>query len=217
MNFLAHCALANDASNSWPAGENMRQGLLAGAILADFGKGPVPTSMPNALQTGIRLHRRIDAFSNQQTTIREVCTTFPANLRRYAPIFLDILGYYYLSKSWDLYYDEPRHIFSQRCYAACAEFRDSLQGNSSLQLGKFLSYMRETDLLANYDEWQHVERGLHSVLRRLGQEGLSQEVKEAAIAQRDTGEAAFRIYFADLRSQLPHWSALATTHEGSQS
>ena len=76
MNFLAHCALADDASNSWPTGEDMRQGLLAGAILADFGKGPVPKSMPNALQTGIRLHRRIDAFSNQQATIREVCATF---------------------------------------------------------------------------------------------------------------------------------------------
>lgn len=217
MNFLAHCALAHDASNSWPAGEDLRDGLLAGAILADFGKGPVSAHMPIALQTGIRLHRRIDAFSNQQATIREVCATFPANLRRYAPIFLDILGDYYLSKSWDLYYDEPRHLFSQRCYAACAGFGDSLLGNSSLQLGKFLSYMRETDLLANYDKWQHVERGLHSVLRRLGQEALSQEVREAAIAQRDTGEAAFRIYFADLRNQLPYWSALATTHQGSQS
>ena len=96
MNFLAHCALALEASQRWPQGHTLRQGLLAGAIFADFGKGPIDKSLPRDLQTGIRLHRRIDAFSNIHQQSRDRCATFPQELRRYAQIFLDILGDYYL-------------------------------------------------------------------------------------------------------------------------
>ena len=45
-------------------GDALRSGLLAGAILADFGKGPIDSKWPLELQAGIRLHRRIDAFTN---------------------------------------------------------------------------------------------------------------------------------------------------------
>ena len=47
-------------------------------------KGPIDKSLPLDLQTGIRLHRRIDAFSNQHQAIRDRCATFPLELRRYA-------------------------------------------------------------------------------------------------------------------------------------
>jgi acyl carrier protein phosphodiesterase len=71
MNFLAHCALAQDASDCWDNGNALRDGLLAGAILADFGKGPIASHLPLDLQAGIRLHRRIDAFTNQHDLIRD--------------------------------------------------------------------------------------------------------------------------------------------------
>ena len=82
MNFLAHCALALEASQRWPQGHSLRKGLLAGAIFADFGKGPINSSLPVDLQTGIRLHRRNDASSNQHQVIRDSCAAFPPELRR---------------------------------------------------------------------------------------------------------------------------------------
>ena len=211
MNFLAHCALAQDASECWTEGNALRNGLLAGAILADFGKGRIDTRLPSELQAGIRLHRRIDAFTNQHELIRSTCASFPADLRRYAPIFLDILGDYYLSQMWDVFYAEPRTQFSQRCYDACAAYAHHLDDAKAPQLQKFLQYMRSTDLLANYHDWEHVERGLHSVLRRLGKTSLYKAVNIAAAAQRDSGEHAFRLYFTDLRDQLPIWATVATT------
>ena len=210
MNFLAHCALAQDASDCWTGGHAMRGGLLAGAILADFGKGRIDTRLPLELQAGIRLHRRIDAFTNQHELIRSTCAAFPADLRRYAPIFIDILGDYYLSQMWDIYYTEPRTQFSQSCYHACATYADHLDPARAAQLQKFLQYMRSTDLLANYHDWEHVERGLHSVLRRLGRTSLYNAVCIATAAQRDSGERAFRLYFSDLRDQIPTWVTLAT-------
>ena len=95
----------------------------------------------------------------------------------------------------------------RRCYDACNAYVHHLDETKAPHLHTFLQYMRNTDyLLANYHDWEHVERGLQSVLRRLGQTSLYEAVNMAADAQRDSGERAFRLYFADLRDQLPAWA-----------
>lgn len=208
MNFLAHCALAQEASGHWAGDNVLKQGLLAGAILADFSKGRISPELPLELQTGIRLHRRIDAYTNQHESIRAVSAIFPDQLRRFAPIFIDLLGDYYLSQQWLEYYQEPRSMLSKSSYAACAEYSRFLDDANAENLHRFLHYMCKVDLLANYHEWHHVEQGLESVLRRLGQDHLFSEAKSAAYAQRHSGSDAFRIYFADLRQQLPAWASL---------
>ena len=214
MNFLAHCALASDASEHWPKGELRLEGLLAGAVLADFSKGLIPKALPAELQTGIRLHRRIDAYSNQHPAIKDACASFPPALRRYAPIFMDILADYYLSLAWDDYYCAPRTVFSLQCYEACDQYASHPEYAASAHLRRFIHYMRETDLLGSYHQWSHVERGLHSVMRRLGQESLLPEVIAACLAQHDSGQSAFRIYFPDLRQQLTTWSSLMNPKRG---
>ena len=208
MNFLAHCALALEASQRWPQGHTLRQGLLAGAIFADFGKGPIDSSLPLDLQTGIRLHRRIDAFSNQHQAIRDRCATFPPELRRYAPIFLDILGDYYLSQNWAQYYAHSRATLSQQCYEACDMYSVHLSAEQATQMTQFLTYMRSADLLANYHDWHHIERATHSVLRRLDKLPLLDQANVALHDQRDSGAAAFSIYFQDMRHALPEWVSL---------
>ena len=208
MNFLVHCALALEASRRWPQGHTIRQGLLAGAIFADFDKGPIDKSLPLDLQTGIRLHRRIDAFSNQHQAIRDRCATFPLELRRYAPIFLDILGDFYLSQNWAYYYAHSRATLSRRCYEACEIYSVYLSTEQATQMTRFLVYMRGADLLANYDDWQHIERATHSVLRRLDKLPLLNLANKAMHDERDSGAAAFSIYYRDMRHALPKWASL---------
>jgi len=214
MNFLAHCALASDASELWPGGELRLEGLLAGAVLADFSKGRIPKALPAELQAGIRLHRRIDAYSNQHPVIKDACASFPPSLRRYAPIFVDILADYYLSLGWDDYYSADRTAFSVQCYEACDRYVSRPEYAESAHLKRFMDYMRNTDLLASYHQWSHVERGLHSVLRRLGQEALLPEAIAACLAQHDSGQSAFRIYFPNLRQQMTSWSSLVNPKRG---
>ena len=211
MNFLAHCALAQEACRRWQGTPELQGGLLAGAIFSDFAKGPVSSSIPVALQAGIRLHRRIDAYSNTHETIREICASFPTELRRFAPIFVDILSDYYLSRSWGDYYEESRVVLSARVYAACNEHISGLDKSRSVSIARFTQYMQETDLLANYHQWRHVERGLHSVLGRLGKSELFNEVVASAKAQGNSGESAFRIYFGDMQNQLPQWISIIAT------
>ena len=112
MNFLAHCALANDAADRMQADLTLRQGLLAGGVIGDFVKGPVLPAWPQALQNGVRLHRKIDALSNQDPAIHQLSRAFPSTLRRFAPIFLDLIADHALAQDWSRHYPSTTQSFS---------------------------------------------------------------------------------------------------------
>jgi acyl carrier protein phosphodiesterase len=204
MNFLAHCLLADHAALQWQVDPQTRQGLLAGAVVADFTKGPVNLTWPQSLQAGVRLHRRIDAFSNTQQAIKTSCERFPLRYRRYAPIFVDLLADYFLSLSWDNWHSEPRTIFSAQCYAALTTYEKFLPDHGN----RFLHYAQQQDLFANYHQWENIQLGLRSVLRRLNKENWLAEVNECAKSLQISGQPDFDLYYAELVQQLPSWREL---------
>ncbi|MEZ7818400.1 MAG: acyl carrier protein phosphodiesterase [Candidatus Azotimanducaceae bacterium] len=204
MNFLAHCVLADHAAERWQVDRETRQGLLAGAVIADFSKGPVNPTWPQALQAGVRLHRRIDAFSNTQHAIKTTCERFPPEYRRYAPIFVDLLADYFLSISWDHLHSESKTIFSAKCYAALTEYDGFLPAHGQ----RFLQYAQQRDLFANYDQWENIQRGLGSVLQRLNKEAWFADVDACAASLRESALPDFLLYYAELEQQLSSWHEL---------
>ncbi len=203
MNFLAHCALATDAADAWHVQPAAADGLLAGAVIGDFVKGRINSAWPAALQAGVCLHRKVDAVSNQHAGIKTCSRRFPAELRRLAPIFVDILADYHLTLRWHDYYAEPLTDFSRRCYASLQRHQPYMTANAK----RFLDYMLETDLLSRYDNWENVERGLRSVLRRLGRQAMQQEVSRACSALREDSGADFAAFYPDLRTRWQGWNA----------
>ena len=73
MNFLAHFQLA------WPD-----EGLVLGALEGDYYKGPLGSELPNGLARGVRLHRAIDAYTDNHAAVAELRRGFPSGLLRYA-------------------------------------------------------------------------------------------------------------------------------------
>ncbi len=203
MNFLAHCALAADAADAWQCTPEQREGLLAGAVLGDFVKGYIPTEWPLPLQAGTRLHRKVDALSNRNPAIRNNCDRFPAHLRRFAPIFVDMLADHCLSQSWSEYYEEDLSVFTGECYQAIDVYAGHVSGNAD----RFLDYMKEVDLLANYHQWPHISRGLASVLRRLDRAHWLDDVNYHSYALVPASQQDFEQYFPQLRGALQHWNA----------
>ena len=160
MNFLAHCALAEDASEVWDAQDDLRAGLLAGALIGDFVKG-------------VRVHRRVDACSNQDQFAKACSNRFPPELRRFAPIFVDLIADHHLCRDWHRHY--PRRdlaTFAQQCYAAIELYDRYLPAHGR----RFFAYMLEENLLLHYDKWEHLERGLYSVMRRLQRSEMAASV-----------------------------------------
>ena len=203
MNFLAHCALADDAASVWGVDAEARRGLLAGAFIGDFIKGPLPADWPAALQAGARLHRRVDALSNRSAGIRRSCDRFPDHLRRFAPIFVDMLADHSLAHTWEHHYPQSITAFSAECYTAIAEHAEQLPARGQ----RFFDYMQDVDLLANYHDWDHVARGLHSVLRRLNREPWFAEVEAASRALIAPSREDFAGYYPELRRAWEAWDA----------
>ena len=203
MNFLAHCALAADAADAWSCDEEQRRGLIAGALVGDFIKGGIPADWPLPLRAGVRLHRRVDAISNRNHSMRAVSASFPGELRRYAPIFVDILADHALARRWEDFYATARSEFCGSCYRDIASFEDFLTSRGK----RFFGYMRDADLLTNYDDWIHVEDGLSSVLRRLGRPDLSREVTAQSQARIELMDNALDRFYPELQEALAGWQA----------
>ena len=195
MNFLAHCligARAADAEN--PA-------LIVGGFLGDFIKGPVPAELPADLALGVRLHRRIDAYSNQHPGIRASCERFPPQLRRMAPIFVDIIADHCLARRWSEFSDEPIDVFTSRTYKQISAHTDWLSSRGE----RFFRYMSEEDLLASYLHPEIMHQGLRSITRRLDREHLNPELRATAVAELERLEEDFLGYFPDMLVHGREW------------
>jgi len=138
MNFLAHCLIPDLAL------EQTHPDIIAGGFVADFLKGPVPEGLPAELALGIRLHRRIDAYSNQQPVIRRSCERFPPELRRFAPIFVDVIADHLLAGLWTRFHPRPLTDFTATAYAAIEPHVHRLPESGK----RFFDYMNREDLLA---------------------------------------------------------------------
>ena len=89
MNFLAHAVLAGN-----------RADVIAGSAAGDFVKGVLyDNQYPKDFLFGIRLHRRIDAFSNQEPNLRISANRLPASLRRIGPPCIDMLADHFLARA----------------------------------------------------------------------------------------------------------------------
>ncbi len=106
MNYLAHLYLADDTGTS-----------PAGSVLGDAVKGRLRGDYPPALELGIRLHRRIDSFTDAHPVVRDACARFEAPYRRYAGILLDIYFDHLLARQWEDFHPQPLAIFSQHISA----------------------------------------------------------------------------------------------------
>ena len=164
MNFLAHCVLAHPGD-----------GFLAGGILGDFVKGNIPQSLPVELRAGVRLHRRIDSFSNRLPGMKASASRFPPPLRRVAPVLLDIVADHCLALSWSRHGIGDLRNFTARVYAAVGRYGDWVPARGD----EFVRRMIETDLLARYADLAVVHRATGHILSRLGLMHLAGQLAQA--------------------------------------
>ena len=198
MNFLAHCLIAAKASDAHGVDA---QALVAGGFLGDFVKGPVPDTLPVPLALGVRLHRRIDAYSNVHPGIRQSCARFPAELRRIAPVLVDVIADHLLATEWARHHETDLKSFTRRTYRQIAASEDALPDNGR----RFFHFMRENDLLAGYEHWPVASRSLRSLTRRLRREALDPLMDRVVPELLDGLREDFREYFPDMTTHARDW------------
>ncbi len=154
MNFLAHLWLAEQSDTS-----------MAGAILGDVVRGADLSAYPDEIAAGIRLHRRLDAFTDRHPHIVALRNAQADGVRRYSGIVLDLVADYLLIEEWQHYTSEPLPAFCARAGAAieAASPWFLLAGGRSSSADGFAK------LLLSYGTAAGIERALWRTAQRLRQ------------------------------------------------
>ena len=194
MNFLLHCWLGRSDP-----------GLQAGGFLGDFIKGTLDDDIPPDLKRGLLLHRHIDVQSNRLPSMRCTYHRFGNDLRRPAPILLDLMADHVFAKHWEEFGTGDLRQFTQSCYDAIERFEVPVSAQ------RFYDHMRRTDLLARYAQLDVVEDIMVRILKRLRftdlEQNLSNRLRENEVGFRDD----FETYFRDLQAVTAAWCEKAVS------
>ncbi len=192
MNFLAHGTLASAHDD-----------LMVGGFLGDFVKGPVPNELPELIGRGVRLHRRIDAFSNTQPHIRASVERLPAQFRRLAPPFIDLLADHFLAADFERLHGEDLEAFTQRFYAALRNRDSLLKGHAR----RYFEYIQATHSFTRYRSVDAVEQAFSRIALRLGHTEAVAPMMLRMEQQYEDLRADFERYYPHLDEHATAWIA----------
>lgn len=165
MNYLAHLHLGGDA----PA-------QLLGSLYGDFVKGPLAGHWPQPIEQAIRLHRRIDVFTDAHPLVEQARARFPRERRRFSGIVLDIFFDHCLAQHWSTFSAQPLPDFTSRVYRLLAA-----EPVLPERLASIVPRMAAQDWLGSYREFAVLEQVLRGMQRRLsrpqGLDGAMQELE----------------------------------------
>jgi len=152
LNYLAHVHLSCHSPEA-----------VTGAILGDFAKGRRDREWPAAVQSAVRLHREIDAFTDRHSRVRQSCARVSEPRRRFAGILVDVFYDHFLARHWRRFSPQGLEQFTRRVYDVLWPQRDCFPS----RLQRILPYMVGEDWLASYAEVDAVEAAIGGIAWRL--------------------------------------------------
>ncbi|HEX8329351.1 MAG TPA: acyl carrier protein phosphodiesterase [Hymenobacter sp.] len=193
MNFLAHLFLSGSASGADYAD------VLLGNFIADSVPGKQLENFTPAVQTGIRLHRAIDTFTDQHPVVRRVTQRLrTAGYGKYAGVISDMFLDHFLARNFTEFTAESLADFTQRVYALLA----ARHAEMPPRVQHFFPHMREHNWLLGYAATAGIARALGGLSRR----ATPGSGMETAVAELEANyaeyEADFREFFPELQRHV---------------
>ena len=183
MNLLAHLYLSGDFDE-----------VMVGNLMADFVTGRIDDTLPAGIQTGMRLHREIDAYTDAHPLLRAGKQRLFPTYRHYAAVIMDVFYDHFLAVHWGQYHPLPLNDFAQRAYALLNE-KIQLLPAAMLPMTEAMS---RQNWLVHYASVEGIDRALTGMARRTrfvsGMENATDDL------QRDYAfyEENFNNFFPDL-------------------
>ncbi|UTW13345.1 acyl carrier protein phosphodiesterase [Marinobacterium rhizophilum] len=183
MNYLAHFHLAARVGSS-----------LTGNYLGDAVKGAVLDTWPREVAEGIRLHRRVDAFTDSHPDVVRTLALFAPPRRRFAGIIVDMAFDHFLARHWASFHPGPLSEFSRSVYVAMARDTAIMPDAARARFER----MREHDWLLSYQHVAVIGRALDSIAGRLSRPTALYGALEDVERHYDALEAAFLLFYPQL-------------------
>ncbi|MDG1205704.1 MAG: ACP phosphodiesterase [Pseudomonadales bacterium] len=175
---------------------------MAGGFLGDFVKGRLKGQRPDALETGIKLHRAIDVFTDQHQQVKNSHRRFPSHLRRFAPIVTDIVYDHFLAKHWHQF-DSTQSLpaFSQSAYDSVKAHQSHLPDQAALVIER----MESVDALTSYKNYAFVEAALVRLSQRITRENTLAQSYNFFLRIEDELLMDFELFFPELITFSQRW------------
>lgn len=161
MNLLAHAYLGFDDV-----------ALVTGQIAGDFVKGPDLSAYPPDIQNGIRMHRKLDVWTDRHPVFKRSCARFPKERRRVAGIIVDLAYDHSLARHWSHYCHTDLVNYADFLYVSLEKFRSDLPAD----MNGFINRVPEVGLFEGYRDIQGLERAVRFVESRFKRTGLFEGV-----------------------------------------
>ncbi|HWB24010.1 MAG TPA: ACP phosphodiesterase [Chitinophagaceae bacterium] len=185
MNYLAHAYL----SFHYP-------GVLVGNMISDFVKGKKKFDYATDVQSGIHLHRLIDAFTDEHAATREAKQIFKPFVGLYAGAFMDVVYDHFLAKDEHEFPGNGLASFAAETYTTLNEYEPVLPQ----PFAAMLPYMTTQNWLYNYRNTTGIEKSFGGVVRRAAYLNSSADVYDAFIKNYDSLQEHYAAFFPDVKA-----------------
>jgi acyl carrier protein phosphodiesterase len=187
MNFLAHIFLSEKDEN-----------LMLGNFIADMVKGKQIERFSNEVVRGIKLHRKIDEYTDTHPVVSRSKDRIRKKYRHYAGVVVDMYYDHYLAKYWDDYSQEPLETFVRSAYNVLMKNYVMLPKRAKF----ILPIMIGSNWLVNYADLKSFKRHMEGIARRTDFEsGMEHAVEDLKLYYDD-----FKKDFEEFFPQLSEYS-----------
>ncbi|MBC7487868.1 MAG: DUF479 domain-containing protein [Cytophagaceae bacterium] len=187
MNFLAHQFLSGNNND-----------LKIGNFIADSIKGTPPDSFGPGVLKGIKLHRRIDSYTDSHPIVLRSIKRLRERHGKFAGVVVDICYDHFLAKNWKQYYDDELWEYVNGCYALMLKHKEELPA----RIQEMLPYMIKGNWLYNYRTLDGIDRVFKGMARRTQfDSNMSSAMKDLWMDYQEY-EAEFTEFFPEIRAYV---------------
>lgn len=152
MNYLAHSFLSNND-----------HGLLVGNFIADHISGNDFENLPEHIIAGIKLHRKIDVFTDSHQKFKESKRIFYNGYEKYSGILIDIYFDHLLAKNYSVFSDISLSDYSEKVYDIYSTHQELLPESSK----HFLKYVLSNNIYTAYAQKEGIQKVLFHLSHRI--------------------------------------------------
>ncbi|MCW3077153.1 MAG: phosphodiesterase [Bacteroidetes bacterium] len=187
MNYLAHSFLSYN-----------QPGLLIGNFIADHIHGNHFENYPTEVIEGVKLHRKIDTFTDAHVKFKESKRFFYNGYEKYSGILVDIYFDHLLAENFNAYSNIPLKTYCQNVYGVYQSHIDLLPASSK----GFLTYVLENNIYSAYSTPEGIERVLFHLSHRINHGIWLQGSLELFKENKKQLQRNFEIFFRDAQNEF---------------
>lgn len=187
MNYLAHAYLSFG-----------HEEILVGNIISDFVKGSKQYEYPENIFKGIKLHRLIDAYTDEHAATKKAAQLFKPVTGLYAPVFVDVVYDHFLAQDERIFTENQLAGFANNTY----EVLEKHAHHFPQKFAAVFPYMIQHNWLYNYRFTWGIEKSFQGIERRAKYLSNSRPAFDCFMENYQELKACYDLFIQDVKQYV---------------